>query len=94
METTEKNAVKTEKGHNIVFFIDKQQFKTDQSDLTVRTLLSDFAKEDPLQTTLVLRHGNDLKKLTNLDEVVHMENGMKFLVYHNTPTTVSAYVRS
>jgi len=77
----------TEKG--VVFFIDKQQFESGVADLSVRTLLVDFAKEDPAETTLVLRHGNELKKLTNLDEVIHLENGMKFLVYHNTPTPVS-----
>ena len=87
-----KEEIEPEKEHKIVFFIDKQQFKTDQHQLTVRELLVDFAKEDPQLTTLVLRHGNDLKKLTNLDEIIHMENGMKFLVYHNTPTTVSGYV--
>ncbi len=76
----------------IVFFIDKQQFKTDRDDLTVRQLLIEFAKEDPQLTTLVLRHGNDLKKLTDVDEIIHLENGMKFLVYHNTPTTVSNHV--
>jgi len=73
----------------IVFFIDKEKFETDQHELSVRTLLVDFAKEDPTQTTLVLKHGNETKKFTNLDEMVKMENGMHFLVYHNTPTPVS-----
>ena len=84
------NAVaEPQKGHQVVFFIDKEQFKSDVADLAVRTLLVDFAKEDPAQTTLALKHGNDLKKFTNLDEVVHIENGMKFVVLHNTPTPVS-----
>lgn len=73
----------------VVFFIDKEKFETESSELSVRILLQDFAKEDPSQTSLVLKKGNDLTKLTNLDEVVHLENGMKFLVYHNTPTPVS-----
>lgn len=81
---------KGEKNKNkVVFFIDQQQFKTEQTALTVRTLLVEFAHEDPLQITLVLRHGNELKKLTNLDEVICLKNGMKFVVYHNTPTPVS-----
>ncbi len=50
------------KKHEVVFFIDRQQFKSDQDDLTVRTLLVDFAKEDPSQTTLATKHGNDLYK--------------------------------
>jgi hypothetical protein len=94
METTEKHAVKTETEHEIVFFIDKQQFKTRQTELSVRAILQDFAKEDPTQTTLVLRHGNDLDKHTNLDEIISLKNGMKFVVYHNTPTPVSSYVRA
>jgi hypothetical protein len=83
---------KTENGSAkdaVVFFIDKEQFKSKNADLTVRTLLVDFAKEDPTQTILAMKHGNELKKYTNLDEVVHIENGMKFVVLHQTPTTVS-----
>jgi hypothetical protein len=94
METSEKRSAKTETGHEIVFFIDKQQFKTKESELSVRTILQDFAKEDPTQTTLVLRHGNDNVKYTNLDEIISLKNGMKFVVFHNTPTPVSSYVRA
>jgi hypothetical protein len=75
--------------HEIIFFIDKQEFKTKQSRQTVRALLTDFAHEDPAQTTLVLKRGNDIVKFTNLDEVITLENGMKFVVFHNTPTPVS-----
>lgn len=78
-----------EKEKTIVFFIDKEQFKTDDEHLTVRKLLTEYAKEDPEQTTLVLREGNNLTKLTNLDQIIHLKNGMKFLVYHNGPTPVS-----
>src|SRR5437660_12349461 len=88
----ETNMTKIEeapKKHDVVFFIDKEQFKSPTADLTVRTLLVDFAKEDPSQTTLASKHGNELKKYTNLDEVIHIENGMKFVVLHNTPTPVS-----
>jgi hypothetical protein len=94
METTEKNAAKMGTEQQIVFFIDVEQFKTKQSELSVRTILQDFAKEDPSQTTLVLRHGNDQIKYTNLDEIISLKNGMKFVVYHNTPTPVSNYVRA
>jgi len=73
----------------VVFFIDKQEFKSEKADLSVRTLLVDFAKEDPSETTLALKHGNDLKKFTNLDEIIHVENGMHFVVFHNSPTPVS-----
>lgn len=73
----------------VVFFIDKQQFKSEIEDLSVRTLLVDFAKEDPTQTTLAKKHGNDLTKYPDLDQVIHIENGMKFVVLHNGPTPVS-----
>ncbi len=84
--------IQENKGHkkeNIVFFIDKEKFETDQTHLSVRTLLVEFAKEDPTATTLVVKHGNELEKLTDLDQVIEMKNGMKFLVYHNGPTPVS-----
>jgi hypothetical protein len=73
----------------VIFFIDKEKFETERRELSVRVLLQDFAKEDPSQTTLVLKKGNDLTKYTDLDQIIHLENGMKFLVYHNTPTPVS-----
>ena len=78
-----------DKDKKIHFFIDKEKFETDQDQLSVRTLLVDFAKEDPSQTTLALKEGNEIKKFTNLDEMVEMKNGMRFIVYHNTPTPVS-----
>lgn len=73
----------------VTFFIDKQKFEVTNPDQTVRALLVDFAKENPNDTTLMLKQGNDPIKYTNLDEVVHLENGMHFVVLHNTPTTVS-----
>jgi len=84
--TQENEGHKKEK---IVFFIDREKFETDQTHLTVRTLLVEFAKEDPAATTLVLKQGNELVKLTDLDRVIEMKDGMKFLVYHNGPTPVS-----
>lgn len=72
----------------IVIFIDQQQFKLDDRDYTARELLV-LAGEDPNETTLVLRHGNDLTKFTNSDETVDVKNGMHFVVFHNGPTPVS-----
>jgi hypothetical protein len=73
----------------VTFFIDKEKFEVETVELSVRALLQNFAKEDPTQTTLVLNKGNERTKLTDLDQIIHLENGMKFLVYHNTPTPVS-----
>lgn len=91
MNTEKKDAVKTQ-NKEIVFFIDKEQFKTDKTELSVRALLEDYAKEDSSQTSLVLKHGNETTKYTNLEQVIQLKNGMQFVVYHNTPTTVSFYV--
>jgi hypothetical protein len=81
-----------EKDHDkqIVFFIDQEQFKTVSQQLSVREILQDFAKVDPNESTLVKRHGNELEKLTDLSMIITLVNGMKFVVYHNTPTTVSS----
>jgi hypothetical protein len=72
----------------VVFFIDQQQFKVEDREYTPRELLQ-LAGEDPQQTTLVLRHGNELTKLTKLDEPIRIKNGTHFVVFHNTPTPVS-----
>ena len=84
---------KNEKGQNkpekTVFFIDKEKFETDEEQLSVQALLVDYAEEDPATTTLALKNGNDYQKFTNLDEMVTLKNGMKFVVFHNEPTTVS-----
>jgi len=72
----------------VVFFIDQQQFKVEDREYTPRELLT-MAGEDPNETTLVLRHGQDLTKLTNLDEPFRIKSGTHFVVFHNTPTPVS-----
>lgn len=72
----------------IVIHIDKEQYKVTRSEMTVRELLA-LAGEEPSETTLVLQHGNEQQKYSSLDEVVSLRNGMHFVIYHNTPTTVS-----
>ena len=76
---------------SIVFFIDKAQFKTETPKLTAGNLLSQYAQEDPAETTLVLKHGNDLTKYENDSQLITLENGMHFIVFHDGPTTVSNY---
>jgi hypothetical protein len=80
---------KNHKPSVVHFFIDKQNFETSEKTLSVRTLLVDFAKEDPTQTVLVLKHGQELTRFTNLDEQVELKNGTHFVVFHEGPTTVS-----
>ncbi len=71
-----------------VVHIDKEPYKVTRSEMTVRELL-ELAGEEPSETSLVLRHGNEQQKYASLNEVVPLRNGMHFVVYHNTPTTVS-----
>lgn len=77
--------------NKIVFFIDKQQFKTELTDTTAKGLLTDFAKEEPAETTLVLKVGNDITKYEDDNQAITLENGMHFVVFHDGPTTVSSY---
>lgn len=77
------------KGKKVVFFIDQKKFETTESSLTVRTLLTEYAAEDASQTVLVLKKGNALDRLENLDASVELENGMHFVVFHTGPTSVS-----
>ena len=76
-------------GHKIVFFIDKEKFTVDVEQLTVKQLIEDYAKESPSETTLGLKEGNNLKKFTNLDEIIPLKEGMHFVLFHNEPTPVS-----
>jgi hypothetical protein len=73
----------------IVFFVDKEKFKTTKTELSVREILQDFAEEDPNETKLVLRKGNDQHTYIDLNELIPLKNGMKFIVLHDGPTTVS-----
>jgi hypothetical protein len=80
---------KADTGKDVVFFIDEQKFKLEgDAHYTVRRLL-ELASEDPNETTLVLRHGHELTKFTDLDEVIEVRNGVRFAVFHQGPTPVS-----
>jgi hypothetical protein len=76
-------------GHGIVFFVDKEKFESPSETLTPRQILQDYAKEDPAMTTLVEKHGTETIKYTDLDKPITLKNGMRFVVYHSTPTPVS-----
>jgi hypothetical protein len=76
------------KDKQVVFFVDQEKFTKEEGSFTVRELL-EMAGEDPSETTLVLRHGNETTEFTNLDQVIEVKNGTKFVVFHNGPTPVS-----
>jgi hypothetical protein len=72
----------------VLIFIDQQQFKLEDREYTPRELLV-IAGDDPAETTLELKQGNELQKLTDLDKPIRLKNGEHFVVFHNTPTPVS-----
>ncbi len=72
----------------VVIFIDKEQFKLDVEEVTVAKLF-ELAGEDPKETVMALKHGNELIKYTDLNQKIHLKNGMKFVVIHCEPTPVS-----
>jgi hypothetical protein len=73
----------------ITFFIDREKFTVEVDTLTVKRLIEDYAKEDSSKTTLGLKHGNDVTKLTDLNQPMELKNGMHFVLFHNEPTPVS-----
>lgn len=77
------------KADEVVFFIDQQKFTLEAGRRYTPRQLLELAGEDPAETTLVVRHGNDLTKLTNLDEPIEIKNGTHFVIFHNGPTPVS-----
>ena len=81
-------SVQTKGKQEVIFFIDQQKFTAEERPYTVRELLV-LAGENPEETTLVLRHGNDLTKLTDLEQRIEIKNATHFVVFHNGPTTVS-----
>jgi hypothetical protein len=78
----------SQKSEKIVFFIDKQKFEWDSNQITVSKLF-ELASEDPKETTMALKEGNDIHKYTDMNATVDLKNGMKFIVFHNEPTPVS-----
>lgn len=83
------SATSPSKNEHVVFFIDEEEFTSETEMLTPRTIIVEFAKEDPALTTLVLVHGKDRTKLEALDKAFEVKNGTKFTILHHGPTTVS-----
>jgi hypothetical protein len=76
------------KTKQVVIHIDQQKFALEPRPYTARELLT-LAGENPAETTLVLKHGHELKKFEKQDEPIDLQNGMQFVVFHNGPTPVS-----
>jgi hypothetical protein len=90
MSTSEqRNENEASNTNRIVFFVDNVKFATAEETLTAGAVLELFAKEDPALTTLTLVNGKDRKKYEDANTVIRLKNGMRFVVLHNGPTTVS-----
>ena len=72
-----------------VFFIEKDKFETNEEKLTVRQILVEHGGYNPEENVLVLKKGNDLIQLKNLEEELEMKNGMHFTVFSKKPNPVS-----
>lgn len=73
----------------VTFYIDQEEEFTTTPTLTVREILTDYAKVDATQTTLVELRGAEQIKHPNLDERITIRPCERFAVYDNKPTPVS-----
>ena len=71
----------------VPIFIDQQKFEVEPGTYTAAQLLI-LAGENPSETTLVLRVGNELKRLDAAQQV-DVKPGSQFVVFHSGPTPVS-----
>ena len=71
----------------ITIFIDQQKFQIEEAKYTPAQLL-ELAGEDPSQTILVLRIGDDLRQLKK-DSYFEPKPDSRFVVFHCDPTPVS-----
>ena len=73
----------------IEIYIDQEKFTINYEKQTAAELLI-LAKEDPAETTLVQKIGKEIVKFKD-DEVINLKNGMQFVVFHDSPTSVSNF---
>jgi len=83
----ETNSKKNEK--KVTFFIGKVKHETQETTLTVKQILEDFAKVKTTEKSLALKEGNSHHEYTDINESVNMKNGMHFVLFDKTPTTAS-----
>ncbi len=84
------NSIKMEKHpKKTVFFIGKTKHETERKELSPREILVDFAKVSLDNFTLALKSQGGFDELTYLDQPIEMKEGMHFVLFDKTPTTVS-----
>ncbi len=71
------------------FWIGQKEYKTTESSLTVRQILENFAKVDPITKTLARKTEGGFIEYKNLDEVISMDNCPHFSLFDNTSLPVS-----
>ncbi|MFI5161227.1 MAG: hypothetical protein ACHQHN_08110 [Sphingobacteriales bacterium] len=72
------------------FFIDQRPvFKTVHSHLTVRTILVEYAKVDPLKELLAEKQDGGFKEFKDLDEELNLSHIRHFTLFDIEPTPVS-----
>lgn len=75
--------------HVYNFFIDQQEHHTKHPSLTVRQILEDFAKVNPVNKELAKKQPGGLHHYRDLNEVVSVEHCPKFTLFDLTPAPVS-----
>lgn len=73
----------------ITFFIGAKKYETEKSHLTPKVILEQFAKVSSETNTLALKRQGGFDEFTELDKPIEMKNGMHFVLFDKTPTTVS-----
>jgi hypothetical protein len=87
-----KNGGTGNQGHSnkkFVFFIGKDKYETEETVLTPRRILTEYAKVDVKLNTLALKEEGSPKEYKDLDEKITMKDGMHFTVFNNEPTPIS-----
>lgn len=69
-------------------FIDNKKYDVTQDSLTPRALLA-LSGDTSADVVLAVREQGQLRKLTDLDEVISLKNGLHFVVMQLGPTPVS-----
>lgn len=73
------------------FSIDQKKFETEESQLSVRRILVEFARVDPANKVLAIKARGDYHRYTNLDEVIALADSPKFTLFDVSPTHVSCW---
>lgn len=71
-----------------VFFVGAKKFETEKSHQTAREILA-IAGASVDTNTLALKKQGGFDEFHNLDEPIEMKEGMHFVLFDKTPTTVS-----